>query len=700
MGRPSTEGRLAKIHAEALEEFEAIQCAQREERQQCRDDRRFCSISGAQWEGALGEQFENKPRLEINEVKQAADRIIGEFRNNRVDVEFLSKDGTPDPTLADTCASLYRSDEQDSKAEQAHINAFREMVKGGFGAWRIRTRYEDRRDGDVERQRIQFDPIFDADTSVFFDLDAKCQDKSDARCCFVLTSKTRAQYEREYDDDVSTWPKSITPSGFDWSTPDVVYIAEYFVVEEREELVRYFESALVPEGAEPERRAVSESEFEEDPDLERVLAVTGFVETGQEKVARRQVHKYVMNGQRVLSDEGLIAGEEIPIVPVYGDREFVDNVERCMGLVRLAKDAQRLKNMLLSMLAELAGMSGNEVPIMTPEEIAGHQVMWSEHNLKRYPYLLRNRVYTPDGQPILAPLEYHKAPTVPPAYAALFQIADSAAQKILGNQQETQKQLSHVAGKTVELLQQNVDANAVLYIHNMGDAIRRGGQIWLSMARDIYAKPGRKLKGIGKRGDLRQIELMKPVIGPDKQATTANDLTRASFDVAVDIGPSSESKRRAAYRKIAELLPLVQDPKTQAVLGPLAVMNVEGEGTDSARKWARRELVAIGVEDPTEEEAQALAAAAQNQQPTPQDVYALAEAEKSKAQAQKALADVELTAAQTVKTKAEAFETLAGIDTARQTAAVDAVSRLQEMQQVSLDQQRSETAASGPGSVP
>lgn len=698
MGRPSTEERLAKIHKEAMEEFEAIQCVQRPLREECRDDREFCSKSGAQWHGALGDQFENRPRLEINEVKQAADRIIGEFRNNRVDVEFISKDGALDPSLADACASLYRSDEQDSKAEQAHISAFKEMVKGGFGAWRVRTRYEDRRVSDRNRLRIQFEPIVNADVRVFYPLDAQCQDKSDARCCFVLTPKTRAQYEREYGEDVSSWSPVVCPSGFEWATPDVVYIAEYYVVNETTETVRYFENSLFSDGGEPERRTVTEGELEEDPELERVLAVTGWVEVGQEEVTRRRVHKYVMNGQRVLDEED-IAGEEIPIVPVYGDWEFIDNAEHCMGLVRLAKDAQRLKNMLLSLLAELAGMSGREKPIFAPEEIAGHQQMWSEDNIKNYPYLLRNRTYSPDGQPIVAALEFTKAPQVPPAYAALFQIADAAAQKILGNQQETQKQLSHVAGKTVELLQQNIDANAVLYIHNMGDAIRRGGQIWLSMARDIYAAKGRKVKGVGKRGELRQIELMRPVIGPDQQATTENDLTRASFDVSVNIGPSSESKRAAAFRKITEVLPVIQDPKTQAILGPLVVMNLEGEGTDSARKWARKELVAIGVEEPTEEEAQALAAAAQSQQPTPQDQYALAEAAKARAQAEKAMADIELTAAQTDKTKAETIETLAGIDTARQTAAVDAVSRLQEMQQVSLDQ-RSETAPSGPGSVP
>ncbi len=61
-----------------------------------------------------------------------------------------------------------------------------------------------------------------------------------------------------------------------------------------------------------------------------------------------------VSGGKVLEDAGYIAGKNIPIVVVYGKRWFVDNIERCMGAVRLAKDAQRLKNMQLSKLGEIS----------------------------------------------------------------------------------------------------------------------------------------------------------------------------------------------------------------------------------------------------------------------------------------------------------------------------------------------------------
>lgn len=103
----SKEQRLANIHSECMREFDNIQTALREERLQCVQDRRFYSIAGAQWEGPLGEQFENKPKFEVNKIHLSVIRIINEYRNNRVTVDYQAKDGGEDK-LADVCDGLYR----------------------------------------------------------------------------------------------------------------------------------------------------------------------------------------------------------------------------------------------------------------------------------------------------------------------------------------------------------------------------------------------------------------------------------------------------------------------------------------------------------------------------------------------------------------------------------------------------------------
>ena len=278
----------AEIHAQAMREFDAIQAAVKDERLQCLQDRRFYSVQGAQWEGPMGEQFEARPRFEFNKVHLAVIRIVNEYRNNRITVDFTPKDGSSNQELADTCNGLYRADEQDSVAQEAYDNAFEEAVGGGFGAWRLRAAYEDEDDDENDKQRVLMEPIYDADSSVFFDLDAKRQDKADARRCFVLTAMTHDAFTEEFGTSPSSWPKLINQTAFDWATPQVVYVAEYYRVEESSSVVHVFR------GLDEEDMDVPDAELLADPDKLPMLLATGFREVRQKRIKRRKVRPAVL----------------------------------------------------------------------------------------------------------------------------------------------------------------------------------------------------------------------------------------------------------------------------------------------------------------------------------------------------------------------------------------------------------------------
>jgi len=657
MPRLSTEQRLANIHAQAMAQFDDVQSALRDERLQCLQDRRFYSIAGAQWEGPLQDVYENKPKFEVNKVHLSVIRIINEYRNNRITVDFVSKDGSKDDKLADVCDGLYRADEQDSGAQEAYDNAFEEAVGGGFGAWRLRSVYEDEEDNENERQRIRIEPIYDADSSVFFDLGAKRQDKSDAKYCFVLYSVPRKQYEEEWGDDPASWPKEIHQYEFDWLTPDVVYIAEYYKIEETKKAVHVF---AYPDGTE---ERFTDDELDEDDGKQRKLLDAMAAKLARtKKVKRQRCRKYIMSGGGVLEDAGYIAGKNIPIVPVYGKRWFVDNIERCMGHVRLAKDAQRLKNMQLSKLGEVSALSSIEKPILLPEQVAGHQMMWAEDNIRNYPYLLVNPITAPDGSTQAAgPVAYTKSPSIPPAMAALLQITETDMQDILGGQKGADKLVSNISGKAVEMIQQRLDMQTFIYMSNFSKGMRRCGEVWLSMAKDIYVEEKRKMKSITETGSPMPVELMRPNIGESGEVVIENDLSRAAFDVAVSVGPSSESRRAATVRALTAMMAITQDPEIAQVLANMALMNMEGEGVDDARSFFRGRLLRAGVVKPTEEEAAMLAQERQAmaQQENAQETFLKAASEEATAKAAKARADTILTVAKAEETRAKAEETRA-----------------------------------------
>jgi hypothetical protein len=326
---------------------------------------------------------------------------------------------------------------------------------------------------------------------------------------------------------------------------------------------------------------------------------------------------------------------------------------------------------------------------MTPEQVAGHQIMWSEDNLRNYPYLLINPVTGADGSSqVTGPVAYTRSAAIPPALAGLLQVTEQDIQDILGNAGQQEQIVSNISGKAVELIQQRMDMQTFIYMSNMAKAVRRSGEIWLSMAKDVYVEEGRRMKGVGLAGEMESLELMKPTISEAGEMEMENDLSNADLDVIVDVGPSSSSKRQAVVRSILGMMQITQDPETLQVLGAMAMMNMEGEGIAEVRDYFRQRLIRMGVVKPTPEEAEQMAAemAAQQAQGDPNAIFLQAAAEEATAKAAKAradvintLADADYKAAGTAERNAKTIETLAKVDEDDQRLAIDSAKGIQDI---------------------
>ncbi len=661
-----------EVFDQAYREFDASYSASEEERRQALEDRRFYSIAGAMWEGAYGEQFANRPRLEVNKVHLSVIRIINEYRNNRIAATYVPKDGKDVQALADLCAGLYRADQQDSLAEEAKDNAFEEAVGGGFGAWRLTHQYEDDEDESDERQRICFEPVYDADTTVFFDAGALRQDKSDASHCFVLRGMSPEAYTEQYDDDPESWERPTNDSGFDWNGPNLVYVAEYYRIEEKRETIYTYR------GIDGSTVKHTKTEIEDDPSIEQRYNDIGTVRISSRNIKKKRVHKYIMSGGGVLEDCGYIAGPNLPVIPVYGKRWFVDGKERFMGHVRLAKDAQRLKNMQLSVLAETSAVGGVDTPIFTPEQVQGHETLWANAAVDRSAYMLLNPIENPDGSVTpTGPIGMKTAPQVAPAMAALLQITEQDISDILGNQENGDAIEPNQSGIAVELMQNRLDMQAFIYMSNFAKAERRCAEVWLGMARELYTDEARTMKTVDDQEQVDYVDIGRKVLDQNGEPVAEGDLKRAKFDVSVNIGPTSTSKRNATVRALTQMLPLVADPNDQKVISSMVMMNMEGEGIQPVREYYRRQLVQMGVIEPTEQEQQEMEAAAQQgSQPTPEQQYVMAETQKALADTQKVIAETEETKANTENKRANTVKTLEDIDREAMMAAVEAASAL------------------------
>lgn len=647
---------LQAIHDTMKKGFQSAYTSQSEVRLQCLEDRRFCFITGAQWENNFGRQFANRPRFEINKVHLSVIRIINEYSNNRISVTFKPKDDAANDDTAETLNGLLRADENEYNAKEAYDNAFLEGVSGGMGAWRLKHEYEDEYDEDDDKQRICIDPIFDADSCVFFDNDAKRQDKSDAKRCWVLSSMSPEAYENEYGEKASaaTMDKTVDLQMFDWFAPEAIYIAEYYEVELTKQTVKVFTLQVTGE----EIKVIDDKDHAQEI---ADLIAQGYVETRSKKVKKKQIHKYIVDGQNVLEDCGIIAGMYIPIIPFYGKRIFIDNIERISGHVRLSKDPQQLYNMEVSGLAELAVANPIQRPILTPEQVAGHAQSWADDDVARHPFLLINDTYDQSGQVMpRQPVAFTQPPVVPQALTGLIQISGADVAELTGSQQQGEQLVSNTSAQAVEMVQAKIDMQAYIYMDNFAKAMEQSGRVWLSMVKELYDEAGRKMRSIGADDSQETIILKQPYM-EDGVPTLKNDLQKGKFDVVVDVGASYTTRRDAMIGRLEKMLPYATDPDYQGAIVGSILANVEGEGLQDLRAFARKKLINAGVVDPNEEELkemQEAQASQANAEPSAQDKALLGMAAEAEAKADKAKADTLLTVANATNKDADTIQKL------------------------------------------
>jgi len=653
--KPKDDDRLREVHKRALRRFDNTVCPQIPMREEAMAARRFVEIPGAQWEGPWGEQFENSIRVEIPKIGRAIRKIETDYRENRIIPDFKPDGGDSNQDTADTIAGMHRADSHKYGAQEARDNAFYEAIRGGFGAYRLANVFEDEDDRDNDHQRINPGLIItDADQHVFFDPQSKRYDKRDAGFAFVLVPFTPEAFADEFGADTPTsWPDGVTKPTYDWYRSDVVMTCEYYEVERKAEKLFVLTQTIT--GAQ-ERFWRTEIEDEQ---LEEKKLAGWTVETQRRK--RLRVHKYVLSGSEVLEDHGTIAGSRIPIVPVYGQRAYVDGQERFKGHVQDRMDAQRLYNSNVSRLAETNARSPQEVPIFAAEQMPPNLAdLWSRLHIDRHPYALVNPLIDPMTGQILSsgPIGYVKPPDVAPVTAALLQVANNDLTEEDQDGADTVK--ANTSADAMDIAAARVDAKSGIYLDNMGISVACEGDIYIGMLPDVYVEEEREVATMTEDGDDGSAKLMEAFTDARGVSSVRNDFARGQYKVIASVTEATATRRDKTVRSalnMAEVALRAQDIEFAQAAIITAAMNTDGDGIEDLQAFARKRGISIGLVEPNEEEQAAMAQQQEQAGPDPATMLAEgqsnalnAQAEKDKADTLKKIEEVALTKAKTIET--------------------------------------------------
>ncbi|EIS1095349.1 portal protein [Salmonella enterica] len=656
---------LEKKHERIMLRFDRAYTPQQDVREKCIEATRFARVPGGQWEGAtaagtkLDDRFEKYPKFEINKVATELNRIIAEYRNNRITVKFRPGDKEASEELANKLNGLFRADYEETDGGEACDNAFDDAATGGFGCFRLTSMLVNEYDPMDERQRIAIEPVYDPSRSVWFDPDAKKYDKSDALWAFCMYSLSPDKYEAEYGKtppaslDVTT----MTSWEYDWFEPEVVYIAKYYEVRK--------ESVDVISYRQPITGEIATYDSDQIEDIEDELALAGFQEVARRSVKRRRVYVSVVDGQNFLEKPRRIPGEHIPLIPVYGKRWFIDDIERVEGHIAKAMDPQRLYNLQVSMLADSAAQDPGQVPIFDPEQVRGLEKHWEDRGKKRPAFLVARAPRDKAGNPIgpAAPGSFTPAPQLSPAIATMLQLTSADIQEVTGSSQAMQQMPSNIAQETVNNLMNRADMASFIYLDNMAKSLKRAGEVWLSMAREVYGSE-REVRVVNEDG-TDDIALMNAQVVDSQtgRVVALNDLSTGRYDVTVDVGPSYTARRDATVSVLTNVLStmLPNDPMRPAIQG-IILDNIDGEGLDDFKEYNRNQLLTSGIVKPRNEKEQQIVMQAQqaaaNQQ-NPEMVLAQAQMVAAQAEAQKATNETAQTQIKAFTAQQDAMESQA-----------------------------------------
>ncbi len=668
------------------EDFDRDYTANQTTRESAADDLVFYWIT--QWDDELLANSPLQYRGQFDILRKAGRQILSDLRANPVQPDFKPKD---ESRLDDAEAldGLYRACDRKLTSQEAYNMAVQDSVVCGYGAWELYTEYATNQVGD-RNQVIKREFIPEANNTVFWDASAKAMDKSDAKRCTILKAYTHEGYKDLVEELTGERPESVAGS---FSSPEDSYTFKWFDGKDTVHVATIYRRQLVKDKvltlSDPfgEEIILRESQLE---DVMDELLSTGHEIIAEKKIERWEVRKYIVDGEEILNgEEGeVIAGEHIPVVPVYGERAIIEGQEHWEGIVRLAKDPQRLRNFQMSYLADIVSRSPRRKPIFHPEQINGFEFMYEENGPdNNYPYLLQNR-FDASGQPLpIGPVGEMPEQPMPQALAASIELTRQAVEDVANPGLPQDIADPDLSGKAVLALQNRIDQQAYVYQDNLKFAKRRDAEIFASMAGEVYDAP-RQVMLETPDGTSKPAQLMRVVIDNETgEPVVLNDLTNLEVEVYAEIGPSYASQKEQTRDRLQGMMEALPDGDPAKNVMMLTLLEItEGVNLEHVRDYARRQLILGGFKEPeTEEEAAMLQNAQQQQQPDANMLLAQGEMMKGQAalireqrEAQKDAVDAQN---ENAKTQIDAFEA----ETGRMTAQINAQKAQADIERSRID---------------
>jgi len=585
---------------DAREAFERATEAHSENYNNALDDWRFARL-GEQWPERIrrDREMDGRPCLTINRLPAFIRQVINDARQNKPAIAVHPVDSSSDPETAEIMNGLIRHIEQSSDADVAYDTALEGAVTGGFGWFKINTRYatDDGFDQDVVIEPVQ--NVF----SILPDPDSTSADSADWNSAFEIDSLTRGAWKKRWPD------ADAVPFDARGSSRKPVQdgeMVQYAIHWTREQTMRKIVAVSPPSQDAPEDlKAQADglgegmildlSVYEANKKLFDALGVT--IVGRPREVPSHKVTQRLYSGADELETIDW-AGKYIPIVPVYGEDINIEGRRYLRSLVRDAVDPQRMFNYWRTTSTELVALAPKAPFIGKAGQFVTDASKWATANTETHAYIEYDDPV--DG---ISPGPPQRQPFAGVPAGALQEALNASddMKSIMGIfDAGLGARSNETSGKAIMARQRESDVSTFHFIDNLSRAIRHAGRIMLDLIPKVYATP-RVIRILGPEGDAKVVSIAPRDQGPEQGAQQpgkyvqgadtegpgeerAEDIERiydlglGKYDLTVTAGPSFTSRREEAATQMIELMRAY--PAAAPIMGDLLAKNLDWPGAD------------------------------------------------------------------------------------------------------------------------
>lgn len=551
--------------------FKIAEEAEIEMRKEALEDLKF--RAGEQWPDEVKHQrnIDRRPCLTVNRIPQFIRQVTNDQRQNRPAIKVSPVDDQADVETAKVYQGIIRHIEYNSNADIAYDTAFESAATHGFGYFRVITDYcnEDSFEQDIKIKRIR-NPF-----TVYLDPNSQEPDASDAEWGFIFEDMSQEDYKSQYGSSelasMREW-RGLGDKAPGWIQDNGVRIAEYFYKEYKETEI------VLIEDKNGFRETVELAKMEKNPELFVDMEIID-----KRKTRMFKIHWCKINAIEVLEKTEWL-GKYIPIIPVYGDEIDLDGRRIFEGVVRHAKDPQRMYNYWASSETETIALAPKAPFIGAEGQFEGHEEAWRTANVRNHAFL----EYKPkslNGQPMGPPQRNNFEPPIAAITNARMQSSEDLKATTGIYDAALGARSNESSGIAIQRRNFQAQTSNFHYIDNMSRALRHLGRILIDLIPKVY-DTARSVRVIGE-DDEQKIVLINQIFQEGNQQKKI-DLQHGKYDVTISSGPSYASMREEA---LDSMLALTQKyPKVAEVAGDLMIKNMNWPGAEEIAERIKKTI--------------------------------------------------------------------------------------------------------------